>query len=124
MNTYSWTSWMLLAMSIAVLTYNPLYHLLLFAALMVLSIKHNIPVTRIILAGVCFGLPLFMINILFVHHGENTIFEIPSKTTILGKIIPLSAISGPVTLESVAAAAIFMLILVNMLLVFSIYNNL
>ena len=123
MNTFAWTAWMLLAMSIAVLTYNPVYHTLLLLTLVYTSINRKIPFMRILQAGVCFGIPLFLINILFVHHGENTIFEIPSKITLIGYVLSLSAIAGPVTVESVSAAAIFMLILVNMLLIFSVYNN-
>lgn len=122
-NTYTWTAWTLLAMSVTVLTYNPLYHVLLLSAVVLSSIKHGIAFTSILRAGVFFGTPILLINTLLVHQGVNTLYTIPSKATILGVAIPLSIISGPVTAESIGAAVIFMLILVNMMLIFSLFNN-
>ncbi len=114
---------MLAALSLAVLTYNPLYHLLLLGALILSAQKHGIAVSKTLKAGICFGMPLLFINILLVHHGGHVIVSIPKHFHALGQIIPLYGISGPITWESIAAALIFMLILVNALLIFLVYNN-
>jgi energy-coupling factor transport system permease protein len=114
---------MLAAISLAVLTYNPLYHILLLGALILLAQKHEIAVSKTLKAGVCFGMPILLINILLVHHGGHVITSIPKYISFLGQAIPLYGIAGPITWESIAAALIFMLILINTLLIFLVYNS-
>ena len=122
-NTHTWMVWMLLSSTLAVLTFNPLYHVLLTLALLTMYKKHNLDPIPTLKAAIIFSIPLLIINILFVHHGKTKILEIPRKTEILGAIIPLTPIAGPITIESISAALVFMILLVNMLLIFSLFNS-
>ena len=119
LNTLAWTSWTLSAMLLASLTYNPIYLIILLACAATVARASGLHPLASIKAAVIFGTPLMLINAFFVHKGSHVLFEIPSH--FLG--LRLLLISGVVTLESVAAGLIFMLLLAVMLLAFNVFNH-
>ena len=98
-NAITWTIWMLAGVLLCSLTYNPLHLALMLATVIALSLTLKISPTRYLKTAVLFGIPLLLINTLFIHTGEHAILTIPNQ--IAG--IPLPFISGAITLESIYA---------------------
>lgn len=122
-STTYWTAWTLTAALIAVLTFNPAYLIILFLSVAVNARRSQIPVLQIVRLGIFFSIPLLLVNTLLVHKGTQIIFEIPQHVKIISQEIPLLILAGPVTLESIGAGLIFALLLVNMLLIFTVFNK-
>jgi energy-coupling factor transport system permease protein len=119
LNTITWTAWMLSGVLIISLTYNPPYLAVMLIILLTLAHQLKNPPTGHVKTGVLFSIPLLLINTLFIHTGEHVIATIPAKIAD----IPLPLIAGPITLESIYAAFVFMLLMIDMLLLFMVYQN-
>ncbi|MFH0860743.1 MAG: energy-coupling factor transporter transmembrane component T [Candidatus Altiarchaeota archaeon] len=122
-NTYVWVMWLATAVICSVLTYNPAYlGVICLSAVLILK-RNKVGVAHPILMGALFSIPVMLINILLVHHGETVLYRIPASLIVLGVKVPIVGISGPITLESLAAAFIFALLLITLFLVFSVFNR-
>ncbi len=122
-NTITWTAWMLTGATITLLSNNPANIILLSLILLASAKKHHISTSNTIKAAIFFSIPLLLINVLFVHEGQHILTEIPADIHLIGIQIPITPISGPITLESVSAAFLFSILLLNTLLLFTIYNK-
>lgn len=110
-------------MLFTILTFHPVYLALLTLTLVFVSRNYNVRTVDIIRIGVVFGIPLLLVNVFFVHTGEHTIFEIPRNVQVLGHDLKVLVISGPITAESILNGLVFVLLMVNMFLIFSVFNK-
>jgi len=119
MNASNWTLWLLLAMTYCALTYNPVYQTLLLLAVATCAIRQRLPLMSYVKAGLLMSaIPLF-INVFFVHLGKTVLATVPPK--VLG--VPTLVLSGNITAEALAFAAIMTVFLVNMLVSFQVFNG-
>jgi len=121
-HTTVWILWTAVASLISVTSQNPIYLALMLAPLTLIANSFKIKVFDCIRLGIIFSIPLFLINILFVHTGSHEILRMPQKINLYGHTIPLLLVSGPITLEAVTSALIFALLFIDMLMIFSILN--
>ena len=122
-NTYVWILWMMAAMLTGILTYNPIYLSMLLLITVVISMALNIDWTRPLKVGFFFGVLPLIFNIFFVHIGNHVIMDIPLSVSLYNIAIPVLFISGPITLEAVLFGFIMMLLLIDMVMIFSIFNS-
>jgi len=123
MNTVNWTLWLLLAMTYCALTYNPLYQLLLFAALAAAAVSGKQPLKTYVKTGLlASAIPLF-VNTFLIHMGETVVYTIPASVNLNGLEIPLPIFAGPITIESTSVGVVMTIFLVNMLTAFQIFNS-
>ncbi|MFH1722308.1 MAG: energy-coupling factor transporter transmembrane component T [Candidatus Altiarchaeota archaeon] len=111
--TIFWIIWMLTAMSFSLLTYNPIYLAASTIALIILSKRLNLQTKRYFKTGILLGIIPLIVNIFFVHRGAHILVEIPRSIPLVG---------GSVTFESLTFAAISILLLMNMVLIFGIFS--
>lgn len=123
LNSRVWILWMTATMLFTILTFHPVYLALLTLTLVFVSRNYNVRTVDIIRIGVVFGIPLLLVNVFFVHTGEHTIFEIPRNVQVLGHDLKVLVISGPITAESILNGLVFVLLMVNMFLIFSVFNK-
>lgn len=109
-NTYVWITWAFASMLATSLTYHPAYLASIFIACAIVARTYKIPIKGSIKAAILFGIPLLLINILFIHAGTNVLFEIPY--------------TGSVTAQAIVSGAIFTLLMINMFCIFQIFNTL
>jgi energy-coupling factor transport system permease protein len=121
-NPMVWASWLFFVMAAAALLMGPAYLIILFFVLALAAKRRGVGVGDQVVAAVLFSLPLFFINVFFMRRGAHVIFDIPRRLDV-GAGIPLFFLSGPVTFEAIVSGLTFMLLLLNMLLAFRIFNE-
>ncbi len=107
-NPYVWTAWLFASMIAVIMTYNPVYLAIILISGIFISIVLKIEWLRIIKFGIALSIVPFIVNVFFVHLGKTILFE-----TILGLI----------TLEAILFGLIMSLLLIDMILLFGIFNS-
>ncbi|MBD3389139.1 MAG: hypothetical protein GF416_08600 [Candidatus Altiarchaeales archaeon] len=123
MNTVNWGLWLALAMLYSVLTYNPLYQLLLFAAIISSVVWLRQPILSYLKVALLVSIIPLLVNVFFIHLGDTVLVEIPRHLTIYGHRIPVIIFGGNITLESSLTGIIMTLLLVNMFSAFQLFNT-
>ncbi len=123
LDTRVWLLWMIAAMLFTVLSFSPIYLVALMITLILLSIRHGVSAPDIIKVGIVFSLPMLLVNILFVHTGEHVVIDIPRTVSIGGHTMRIYLISGAITMESILNGLVFVLLMIDMFLIFSIFNK-
>ena len=119
----TWLIWLVAAMTYCILTYNPLYQILLLSTLISIAIRFRRPLkTYITVAAVMSLIPL-LVNTFLVHSGKTVVYEIPTQTTLFSFKIPVLLVGGPLTLESMLMGLITSIFLLNMLTAFHTFNS-
>ena len=122
-NAYVWLLWLIIAILSGILTYNPIYLAILLSITIILSIVLNVNWISSLKTGLLFGTLPLIFNTFFVHLGSHVIVNIPRFIPIYGINIPILFISGNITAEAVLFGFIMMLLLIDMVMVFSIFNS-
>jgi len=127
MHTLAWLSWVVLVMSVALITTNPFYLVLIL--LCVLLVAALAPRTEQAVAGmralIIFGCSMLVISALIAvvngNYGDHVLFTIPGPE-LPGWIGGLH-LGGPVSGEGLAAALIRGLAILCVFLAFGVFNG-
>lgn len=127
MHTLAWLAWVLLVMSVALITSNPAYLVLILLA--ILLVAAVAPRTEQALSGLralmAFGGAMLVVSALIAvingNYGEHVLFTIPGPE-FPGWIGGLH-LGGPVTSEGLAAAMIRGLAILCVFLAFAVFNG-
>jgi len=131
-HTTAWLVWLLAGLVPALMTSNPLYLVLLLAAITVdyrilgrrsaLTVAWQ-PFLKIGLVLVVFGV---LLNLLFAHGGKTVLFVLPSWKWLVGpeSRVALVSVGGPVALEGIVFGVTRGVGLITILVLFATFNSL
>ncbi len=122
-NPHIWIAWLFVSMLAVIMTYNPVYLSIILISGIIISILLKIEWLRIIKFGIALSIVPFIVNVFFVHLGKTVLFEIPFRISVFGISISPLFISGPITLEAIIFGLIMSLLLIDMILIFGIFNS-
>ncbi|MCX6695344.1 MAG: energy-coupling factor transporter transmembrane component T [Candidatus Altiarchaeota archaeon] len=123
-NTRTWILWLAASMLYCILTYNPVYQILLLSALLSITIRFKLSMRQYAKTALIMSLIPLAVNTLLVHSGNTTIYEIPKSLSILGYAVPIPLVGGPLTAESILTGLVMSVFLLNMLTTFQAFNKL
>lgn len=121
-NPYVWIAWLFASMLAVIMTYNPAYLAIILISGILVSVFLRIKYLKIIKFSITLSAIPFLVNMFFVHLGKTVLFEIPFRIHIFGIPMPVFFVSGPITLEAIFFGLIMSLLLVDIILVFGIFN--
>ena len=127
MHTAAWLAWVLLVMTVALITNNPYYLAIVFLSVLLVAILApktgtGIATFRTLLV---FGLSLFAVSMFIAvingNFGDHILFTIPGPE--LPEWLGGLRLGGPVSAEGLVAAAIRGLAILTVLLAFGVFNG-
>lgn len=114
--------WLFFLILFCALTVNPIYLGICFFCLLFLSLYFGINVKPALASAFVFSVPLLLMNLFFLHSGTHIIFSIPKTFEFMSMNIPIPLFGGNITWEAFVWGMIFMLLLICMFLLFTIFN--
>ena len=122
-NPYPWILWIVVITCFLILTYNPLYHFLLLLLLIYLAEYNKVKWKTVLKVGLLLAALPSIINLLLSHEGEHVLLNLPKSISLKEYSLPTFFIAGPITLESLMFSFTLILLLLNILLAYAIFNE-